>query len=68
MEMHKVQSSNIAEIGHDGHNLRVVFKNGATYDYVGVPPEEFHNLLNADSIGGHLNTHIKGTYDHERVR
>lgn len=61
MEMQSVQSSQIAQVGHDGANkLRVLFRRGGLYEYTGVTPEEFDQLMNADSLGSHFYRAIKG--------
>lgn len=61
MNMQPVSSSNIAAVGYDEEKklLRVHFKNGGRYDYSDVSREEYDGLLGAESIGRHLNTHIK---------
>ena len=57
----RVKSSNIAEIGYDAdrHELRLVFKNGSTHDYVDVPPQRYAGLMSAESHGKYFNEHIK---------
>lgn len=54
--MHKVTSSNVAEIGHHhGDILRVQFKSGHVYDYIGVPEKTFDKIMAAESIGKAIN-------------
>ena len=48
--------------------LAVRFRSGATYEYEGVPPEEYIHLLAADSVGAYLNTRIKPRYPFTRLR
>ena len=62
LTMIPVESSNVAAVWHDpgAHELHVTFKNGSAYIYSGVSVAEFHALLGADSVGGHLHAHIKG--------
>lgn len=59
-----VASSMIASIGHDGDVLEIEFKNGKVYRHAGVSREHFEVLRNAESIGRHYNTAIRGKYDH----
>lgn len=61
MKMTPVTSSNIAAIGY--HQpftaLFVEFKNGKTFSYSDVSPEEHAELMAAESIGKHFNQFIK---------
>jgi len=61
--MQRVASSNIDSVGYEenGKVLTVQFKNGGSYQYTGVAPQQYQALLNAPSIGKHLSTHIKNT-------
>ncbi len=68
MEMINVQSSQIAQIGHDGQStLRVLFRRGGLYDYQQVTSEEFEALHNAASIGSHFGSFIKGVKPFNKV-
>jgi KTSC domain len=60
-EMHEVDSTMIARIGHDDvkRELHVEFHTGKRYVYEGVDPDEFHALRTADSVGKHFNAHIR---------
>ena len=57
--MHNVKSSQIESIGHDGSTLAVKFKSGGTYHYQGVSADDFSKLQKAESLGSHLQKHIK---------
>uniref|UniRef100_A0A6M3JRT9 Putative RNA binding domain protein n=2 Tax=viral metagenome TaxID=1070528 RepID=A0A6M3JRT9_9ZZZZ len=63
--MFEVASSNIKAIGyHPGSlTLRIQFKAGGTYDYVGVAPAIFSAVMNSDSQGRFFFTKIKGKYE-----
>lgn len=63
MELQKVQSSNIDEVGFAAGVLIVKFKNGSKYQYNNVPDEEFKGLIAANSIGSYFNQNIKTKYD-----
>ncbi|NMW31211.1 KTSC domain-containing protein [Altererythrobacter sp. RZ02] len=69
MEMHNVDSSNVAAVGYeeDSQTLQVEFNNGGTYQYFDVPQAIFDGLLGASSVGQYLNQHVKGTYRYSRV-
>lgn len=69
MELTPVTSSNVAAVGYDDETktLQVQFKGGETYNYFGVPQELYDNLLNAESVGGFLNTYIKPHFRMEKV-
>jgi hypothetical protein len=61
MKLCNVVSSNIDSIGHENGVMRVKFKNGGTYEYQGVTPEQFVAMKSAESVGKHLNSMgIKG--------
>lgn len=62
MKMTPVVSSNVAEIGHEGTTMRIMFKGGALYDYSPVSAEEFKDFKESESQGRHLHQWgIKGT-------
>ena len=65
-----VQSSTVRWVGYDldDHVLEIGFVSGGVYHYVDVPPEAALALLEADSIGRHLNTAIKPHYRCAPVR
>ena len=68
MEMLSVQSSQIAEIGHDGQSrLWILFRRGGLYEYAPVSPIEFDALKAADSIGTHFSRFIKGAKPFKKV-
>jgi hypothetical protein len=53
MEMQPVKSSNVRAVGYDEENktLTVEFRSGGIYQYPGVPPEMYADLLAAESVG-----------------
>lgn len=65
MEMLKVESSNVREIGYENGTLYVVYSAG-TYMYHNVPEELFEGLKNADSKGRFMNENIKGRYTYSK--
>jgi hypothetical protein len=64
MERTPVTSSNISSIGYDADSqtLEVEFKNGAIYQYSGLPYGEYEGIMGADSKGKYLNANIKNRY------
>lgn len=62
-----VTSSMITSVGHDGDVLEIEFRNGKVYRHAGVSREHFEALRNAESIGKHYNTAIRGKFDHSLV-
>jgi hypothetical protein len=70
VDIKPVNSSNIAGVGYDAatQEMHVQFSSGATYSYIGVPPEHHEALANADSIGAHFAKHIRPNYTGKRVR
>lgn len=60
IEMIPVESSNLLGFGHDSDKtLRVWFKNGTSYDYVGIEEGDFFDLVNAESPGKAYNALVK---------
>jgi hypothetical protein len=53
MQRQPVKSTNVESIGYDleTKTLQVEFKSGGVYQYAGVPPEMYADLLKAESIG-----------------
>lgn len=66
-EMRAVESSNVEAVGHDGADLYVRFKGGATYVYSAVPTDMYAKLLADKSVGRFLNSCIKGAFACEKV-
>lgn len=67
--VHDVDSSNVARIGHSAEHsvLRVVFKNGAVYDYAKVTEKQYIALGVAESKGKFINAHIKPNHTVTKV-
>jgi hypothetical protein len=64
MERTPVTSSNVCSIGYDidSQILEVEFNNGAVYQYSGVPEYEYIGLMDSDSKGARMHSHIKNQY------
>ncbi len=69
MDRVPVTSSTVASVGYEQQSatLEVEFLDGAVYQYFDVPEAEFEGLRDAGSVGGYLNTNIKGRYRYARV-
>lgn len=64
MEMVRVSSSAISEVGYDPITMRmkIRFVQGHSYDFCRVPENVFNGLLNARSKGTYYNDHIRDRY------
>jgi hypothetical protein len=64
MRMIPLSSSNLQSCGYDENlrELKITFKNGATYAYSDVDPEVFEDLQRAPSAGQYFNEEIKDSY------
>lgn len=51
MRLGTINSDLIAKLGHEGTTLRVVYADGATFDYFGVPYTTFRALVRAKHPG-----------------
>lgn len=69
MERQKVKSSNIASVGYDETTriLEVEFHNGGIYQYLNVPPQDYAELIEADSVGKFFHSRIRSTYQPVKV-
>lgn len=67
INMHTVQSSNIAKVGFDNRILYIEFHTGAIYSYEGVDEFTFAELLHAESIGSYFAKKIKNNYPFDRL-
>lgn len=69
MLIERVESSAVATVGYDRDRelLRILYRNGKTYDYLNVPPEVHQELVTASSIGKYVNEVIKPNYEAVRV-
>jgi len=58
------ESSSIASIkyGEVNETLLVKFKNGKTYKYCPVPPDEAKALFDAESVGSYFSSVIRKDY------
>lgn len=69
MRRKRVSSSAISSVGYDdgSSTLELEFKSGSVYDYHGVPPDVYRELMEADSKGRFVSSNIKGRYPASRV-
>jgi hypothetical protein len=62
-----VSSASVRTVGWSGGTLEIEFVSGDVYQYYEVPQPEFAALLAAESIGAHVNKHIKPHYKFREV-
>lgn len=70
MEMIDVESSNLAKVGYnrDEERLVVVFKkSGDVYEYYDVPEYVYEELMNVDSHGVYFGKNIRTSYRYSRI-
>lgn len=58
MQHHKVQSSNVESIAHEGDVLEVKFRTGKVYRYEGVSASTHRAIITAKSVGKALHEHV----------
>ena len=65
-DLRPVYSDSVSHIGHDPETgeLHVVWQNGRTSIYSGVPEQTAETVINAPSVGQALNEHIKNSFGH----
>jgi len=62
-----IESSQIAEIGHDGSTLAIKFKSGGVYHYPEVTVEQFEAFQKAESAGKHFGQHFRSRKNFVKV-
>jgi hypothetical protein len=79
MQITKVESSNITEIGYEVKamdvgpetvsvgTLRVTFKGGNIYEYASVPLGTYNAFLAAESKGKYFQANIRDKYETKKV-
>lgn len=57
-------------VGYDAAatEMRVIFKTGDTYRYLNVPKSVYQELLESESKGAYMKTHVIDVYPARRVR
>ena len=70
MEIKFWESSTVKSTQYDidSQVLTIEFKNGNVYEYYNITYEDWRSLLDAESIGKHLNAHIKGKFDYKQIK
>ncbi len=66
-----VQSSSLDAVGYDkaASKLGARFKDGAEYQYEGVPESVFEGILSASSAGRYFDQHVKKAgYRYKQIR
>jgi hypothetical protein len=65
----KVDSTNLQAVGFDKQSktMRILFNEGAMYDYFGVPEKVHGSLMEADSLGSFFQQNIVGRYRFQKV-
>lgn len=68
--MKKVESSNLEAVGYNEQEsiLTIEFKNGSTYEYLGVSSALYTGLLSAPSIGSFFNSEISRSFQCHRIK
>jgi len=69
VELRNVNSSNIAQVGHDSNQntLIIRFKNGAYYKYDNVPEQVYNNFITAQSVGRYFQSYIRNVYTFKKI-
>jgi hypothetical protein len=65
-----IESSALAKVAYDNQRatLQVEFRDGAVYQYLGVPRNTYEDLLRADSKGAYFNHHIRSPFPRTILR
>ena len=64
MRLIRVESRMVEAVGYNADQgiLQVVYASGKVYNYEGVPPEVYEDLMAADSVGNYILKHIMNSY------
>ena len=68
MEMTPCDSSQVTSHGYDPVTgvMAIQYKSGGLYHYSDVSPSQYKALADSKSIGKHIHTHVKGSFDFEK--
>lgn len=68
-DMQAVTSTQLSQVGYNeaAKKLRVLFVNGATYEYDTVPKEVYEGLIEAPSAGSFFNGRVKGHFPFQKL-
>ena len=69
MNLVKVKSSNLDAVGYDRKSraLRIVFLEGAMYDYFNVPASLYRSLMESESKGSFFQQYVVGKFKYAKV-
>ena len=69
MRRSRVESTTVYSVGYDAKAgiVELEFRSGAVYQYLGVPANEYRELLGAPSKGKYFNLHIRDRYPFRRL-
>jgi KTSC domain len=69
MERQAVKSGALQSVGYDEatRTLEIEMANGGVYQYQDVPPEAHQGFLQAESLGKHFQSSIRGSYRFVKV-
>ena len=69
MRMIPVDSSNLSSVGYNDetYELYIRFNSGGLYVYEMVPPNVYHELMDAPSHGKYFASNIKKVYRYRRM-
>lgn len=69
MDREPVSSSLLNSVGYDPDEqiLEVELQDGKVYQYIDVPEETYHGLVEADSLGRYFNNYVRG-HSYHRIR
>jgi hypothetical protein len=62
--MHPVKSSSVTSIGFNFDTMQVQYTSGAVVQYPAFPPEQFNQIVQAESVGSEVSRLTKGTQFH----
>ncbi len=70
MQLTTVESSMLHAVGYNSktRTLEVVFNTGGVYQYYDVPPEEYEELMEAESKGRYMHECIIDMYPYAQIK
>lgn len=68
MDRIPVESSCLLSVGHAVNILEAEFPSGKVFQYLGVTPLTYDELVNAPSIGNYFNERIKDQYPFREIK
>jgi hypothetical protein len=69
LERQSIKSRILRSVGYDGttKNLEIEFHTGLVYQYSGVPPKVYTDLMSSDAVGKYFSEKVRNRFRTKQV-